>query len=440
MIRPMKTNIVDKTSLCNVILLGLFAVGLGLSSLLVKSRTAIELSEPIPLPGEGLSVRVPTAAGWKSLTEWSYERDNSFTLVSRYSIQGPPIAEVRWQYRLAEKKLPAEDLLREYAGRFSGQAGEIQQMETSLKFYWMHLFPRTSNEDLLLAVAVPAEGRALLLQIRCFTEPLYIRDLFEHLAGGVRIQDDPRREVGNQLAAKLRQGEYGKWLHQISNLPRPFMIGTTGDKPVGYSKTTAFLKDSGQSLPTGLDYEEVLPTGREPGKTASRLRAAEDLSEFVWTTDRLMRRRASQTALHYQPAGFLEIQDSYGRNDSVWPASSALPEILLPAMAWTMAQSAHQTEAVIDVIASAGWIVPAVFSIRNAPQDAVKLDTIQVVVRVDFLHDEKSFEEYYFDSQLNPIGKYEQTPGQVPQLWKPAAQEEILFYFGNLFDKPDKSA
>jgi hypothetical protein len=435
----MKKIVVDKASLCNVVLLGYFALGLGLSSLMVKSRTAIELSAPVELPGEGLSVSVPVGTGWKSLTEWTYERDNSYTLVSAYSIQGPPMAEVRWQYRLAEKSQPAEDLLREYAGHFAGQAGEIQRFESSLTFCWLHLFPRTSDEDLLLAVAVPAEGRALMLQLRSYAEPLYIRELFERLAAAVQIHADPRKEAGNKLTADLPDRIYGSWLRQLSGRPAAFLISPAGAKPIGYSRTAAAQTDPDQSMQTGLDYEEVLPEGREPGKTVSRLRAAEDFSEFVWTTDRLMRRRASQTVLHLRPGGALEIRDSYGRNDTVWPAPSAVPEILLPAVAWAMSQS-DQTEAIVDVIASAGWIVPAVLSTRSTQAALEKIDKTEIVVRIDFLHDNNNFEEYYFDSQQNLIGKYEQMPGQAPRLWKPASREEILFHFGNFFDKPDKSA
>jgi hypothetical protein len=435
----MKTILVDKASLCNVVLLGLFALGLGLSSFLVKSRTAIELSKPIELPGQGLSVRVPAGTGWKSMTEWTYERDNSFTLVSSYSIQGPPIAEVRWQYRLAEKSQPAEDLLQDYVGRFAGQAGEIHRLESTLTFYWRHLFPRTSDEELLLAVAVPAEGRALLLQLRTYAEPLYIQELFERLAADVQIQPDPRQEAGDKLATQLPDRIYGQWLRRISDRPAAFLISPARAKPIGYARTAAAQPNPDPPLPTGLDYEEVLSEGREPGKTVSRLRTAEDFSEFVWTTDRLIRRRASQTILHFRPGGALEIRDSYGRNDTVWPAPSAIPEILLPVAAWAMSQS-DPTEAVVDVIASAGWIVPAVLSTRSAQAALEKIEKTDVVVRVDFLHDANNFEEYYFDAQRNLIGKYEQIPGQAPRLWKPASREEILFHFGNLFDKPDKSA
>lgn len=435
----MKTTTVDKASLCNVMLLGFFALGLALSFLMVRSRTAVDLSAPVKLAGEGISVVLPVGAGWKSLTEWTYERDNSFTLVSAYSIQGPPLAEVRWQYRLAEKPQSAEALLQQYAARFAGQAGEIQQFDCALSFRWIHLFPRTSNEELLLAVAVPADGRVLLLQLRSNIEPLYLRDLFERLAAGVQIDTDPRREAGKKLTDELADQIYPDWLREITAQPAVFLIRGAGPRPVGYSRTMAAQIESEESLRTGLDYEEIQAESRDPGKTSGRFRAAEDGSEFVWITHRIMRSRASQTSLHLQPDRALEIQDSYGRQDTVWPALSAVPEILLPALARAMTRP-DQPEVIVDVIASAGWIVPAVLSQETAEAASETMEQTQVVIRVNFLHDAENFEEYYFDSQGDWIGKYERMPGQTPRLWKKATWEELLFYFGDLFDKPEKSA
>lgn len=435
----MKATTIDKASLCNVALLGFFALGLALSFLMVRSRTDVDLSAPVKLAGEGISVALPVGTGWKTLTEWTYERDNSFTLVSAYSMQGPPLAEVRWQYRLAEKPQSAEDLLRQYAARFSGQAGEIQQFDCALSFRWIHLFPRTSNEELLLAVAVPAEGRVLLLQLRSNIEPLYLRDLFERLAASVQIDTDPRREAGKKLAEELADQIYPDWLREITAQPAVFLIRGTGTPPVGYSRTIAASIEPEESLQTGLDYEEIQAESRDPGKTSGRFRTAEDGSEFVWITNRILRRRASQTSLGLQSDRTLEIRDSYGRQDTVWPSPSAVPEILLPALARAMTRP-DQPDVIVDVIASAGWIVPAILSQETAGAASETMEQTQVVIRVNFLHDAENFEEYYYDSQRNWIGKYERMPGQAPRLWKKATREELLFYFGDLFDKPEKSA
>lgn len=426
----MKFSGFDKASLCNVVLLGLFALGLGLSSLIVHFRTTIVLSEPVELPGEGLSVTVPIGTGWESLTEWTYERDNSFTLVSVFRVQGPPIAEVRWQVRLAERPLSAEELLQYYAGRFPGQAGEIQFFDSSVPFTWMHLFPRISNEELLLAVSVLEGSRVLLLQLRCYAEPLYnISKLFEYLAASVQVHADPRRTQGTKLVNDSTDRFYHNWREDLTDQPMAFLIRSANGSLIGYRKISAVPLNSSDSLQTGLYYEEVFGGNSGSSKMTSQFQAAEDLSEFVWTSTQIIRRKANRTILQRQNDGALKIQDPYGRQDTYWPAPGAAPEILMPVLTRVLLDTS-ESEVIIDVISSNGSIVPTVLSKMNLPAVSEKAESIQYAVKVDFLHEADNYEEYYFDQEMNLIGKYENFPAQTPRLWDRVTEKDLLIHFG----------
>ncbi len=434
----MKLSGTDRAALCNVVLLGFFALGLGLSLLVVNFRTAIVLSQPVELNGEGITVSLPAGTGWQSLPNWTYEQDNSFTLVSVFKIQDRSIAEVRWQLQLAQRPLPAEELLAHYAARFSGQAGEMQRFESSVSFVWMYLFPRAAQEELLLALCPLDSNRVLLLQIRCYAEPLYIRELFEFLAASVAVNPDPRRAEGIRMVQELAQKiQTDGTINPAA--PLSYLIRAADGTPLGYSRITPADSGPDETLPAAFDVTTVLRERNGAGRTVQEFRAAPDLSEFIWNTTRLARRKADQASLHRQPDGTLKIQDSYGRRESYWPAPAAVPEILLPAMARQLMEDSAP-EILIDLIASNGSIVPTALRVINPQEAAVKVDDTRYAVKVDFLHHEDNYEEYYFDAELNPLGKYESFPAQAPRLWIRTTEKELLFHFGNLFDAPPKSA
>lgn len=434
----MKSATIDRAALCNVVLLGLFALGLGLSLLVVQFRTAIVLSEPVVLPGGGLSVSVPVGSGWQSLPDWTYEQDNSFTLVSVFQMNRRPLAEVRWQVQLAEEADSAERLLRRYVERFGGQAGEIRVFEGAVRFAWLYVFPPMGNEELLLAVGVLDQNRVLRLHLRCYAQPLYVEELFEALAASVRVTSSGRREKGTELVHALAEGGYSAWRQALAGPPASYLIRTANGTPIGYARTHAVEADPIDSLESGLDFRMVLRSPGQAEQIVRRFRAAEDLSEFVWVSTRSQRRGADQTVLRRLGDGTLQIQDVYGRREICHPGPSALPEILLPALVGRVAESGPG-DILIDVIAAGGSIVPTAVTKIDPQAASGQMDSARYVVRVDFLHHEDNFEEYYFDSEMRQIGKYEHFPSQASRLWRRATEKELLLHFGNLFDGPAKS-
>lgn len=430
----MKPKTLERTSLAAAFLLLLFACGLGLAMLLVKVRSAVHLSAPISLPGEGLSVVLPLGSGWKALTEWSYEQDNSFALIAIFSPERMPLAEVRWQYRLADKPLSAEELLKQCALRFSGTVSTIEKFEGQLTFYWLFLFPSTDEERMLLAAAVPRQGRALLLQIKGYSDPLYLSELFERLAARAEFHPDPRREVSGRLFEDITERLYPQWLQKLQGQPDIFLLHSTAGTPLGYSRTT--ISDSSAKLDTAIEQEQIYRQIEFP-RIKSRFEASPALTEFVWMTIRQIRRRPAQTLLKRLPDGSVQVEDSYQRKDVFWPAKDTLPEILMPLLARAMLDC-PQSEAVIDIIAPAGQVVPTLISKKTAEQAVESVDRTQYVVKVDFLHHPDNYEEYYFDAQQILLGRLEMFPGQSRRLWKAADKVDLNRFLNPPFLKPDQ--
>ncbi len=89
-----------------IALLGLFIVALLIARLIVASKSALILSEPIKLTQAGLSVSMPAGNDWKSEKQWKYH-ENSFSLSSGFALgPGRPTAWAHCRYLLAARRRP----------------------------------------------------------------------------------------------------------------------------------------------------------------------------------------------------------------------------------------------------------------------------------------------------------------------------------------------
>lgn len=389
--------------------------------LLVKLRSAVALSDPIALPGEGLSVVLPVGPGWKTLNEWTYEQDNRFALIAVYSLQGALPIEVRWQYCLAEMPASPESLLQQIAARFTGAVTPIKKFEGPLPFYQIHMFSRTDGEQMLLAAAVPQEGRALLLQLKSYSDSSYLPELFEQLAAHVQFHPDPRRQAGSRLFEELSQQFYPRWLEALSRQSELFVLTSPAGRMLGYSKTA--VSSSSGRLQAAIEQEQIFRQTDSP-RVLSRFESTNDLTEFTWTTVRQVRRRPIQTQLRRQSDGSLQIEDTFQRQEIIWPVKNAVPEFLLPLAARAMLEF-EETQAALDIIASSGQVVPVLISRSDAQGSSEIPEQTKFAVKIDFLHHSENYEEYYFDAEQNLLAWFEALPGQPSRLWKTASEADI---------------
>jgi hypothetical protein len=116
-----------------------------------------------------------------------------------------------------------------------------------------------------------------------------------------------------------------------------------------------------------------------------------------------------------------------------------VPEILLPFYVWHFAQSSYE-RALSDLISAAGLIVPTELTRLDAASSRIKSESVKYVIKADFLHDPQNFEEYYFDAEGNLLGKYENYADLQNRLWEKSTMKQIIFYFGDLFQSPEKVA
>lgn len=96
-----KTYDIRKIEGDKIALLGLFIVALLIAHIIVVSKSALVLSEPITLTHTGLSVSMPAGNGWKSEKQWR-DQENGFFLSSSFALgSSRPTAWAQCRYLLA---------------------------------------------------------------------------------------------------------------------------------------------------------------------------------------------------------------------------------------------------------------------------------------------------------------------------------------------------
>lgn len=120
----------NKYSPAELTLLGVFAIGLLLSFLLVANRKHIPLSSPIAAPFDGLKNSIPSGRGWRPYEKWKFSHDqNAFILMSILNKSPLEVAAVIWKYYLP----PAEIDIEEIISRKSLEGGYVKVKKGTAK-------------------------------------------------------------------------------------------------------------------------------------------------------------------------------------------------------------------------------------------------------------------------------------------------------------------
>ena len=148
-----------------IALLGLFVMALLTARFVVGLRSAILLSEPIPLPGEGISMSVPVGNGWQSDGRW-VRREGLLTLASNFPVgASEPTAGVFCRYLTTAEPTTAQARFEREAVRARGNLVQIGEMQTEmLIFTWA----RIEGQDIpvmFVGIAILPDGGQLDISV-----------------------------------------------------------------------------------------------------------------------------------------------------------------------------------------------------------------------------------------------------------------------------------
>jgi hypothetical protein len=173
-----------------IALLGLFVAALLTARLVVGLRSALVLSEPIPLPGTGLSMSVPMGNGWQSEGEWS-NRDGVVALRSSFSLGGgEPTAGVICRHLVTTETTTPRLRFEREAGKVNGDIMEINEKRTDMLIIeWAHVKGRESSLTMFLGTAVlPDDGQLDIEVIEITGDAKQAEQVFNRVVESVNLR------------------------------------------------------------------------------------------------------------------------------------------------------------------------------------------------------------------------------------------------------------
>ena len=429
----------DKKAFAIIYFYGLFALGLVFAQVMVQARSKIQLSRPIRLTEQGLSVSLPQGPGWQILNRWKYDRNNSYLLNSQYTIKQYTIAQVRWQYRLADRPAPPETLLDQYLARFSLPHQQISHISEGTNFVWTPLYPSEGQEEVAIGLTVLEPGRTLLLEVQVRNQPMLAEQLFLELAKSVQYKSSQFDQTGRWLTEAVQAWDSDP----EGPLKHPsFLISDTSGEKIGYSITRSpDHTQPGSDWKLQTETTCFIQSGRLTEQYREQLFVDPFLSNLDWNCvyQGSRFRQPVQYRMTSLEDGSLRQEDSNGNERILWPRLCTIPDSLVP-LTVTLMLNQDTDKVLIDVVSCRGEVVPTLIKKIPLSEAGARASNLHTAVRVDYLHTEENYEELYFDENGVLIGKLEVIPNHRPRVWETATEEEILFHFGNLFDRPEQSA
>lgn len=149
-----------------IALLGLFVAALLTARFVVGLRSALVLSEPIPLPPAGLSVSVPMGNGWQSEGKWGYLNGAAALGSSFFFGGGEPTALVICRYLATPETTTARMWFEQEAAEANGDIMKVDEMPTDmLIFEWASVKGRENSLTMFLGTANLPDGGQLDIKV-----------------------------------------------------------------------------------------------------------------------------------------------------------------------------------------------------------------------------------------------------------------------------------
>ena len=157
---------IRRYSAAEMVLLGIFALGLLGASSVVRYRNRIRLSEPIELKLGGVSVSLPTGGGWQHWDQWQYNKREDVNALGGHLLVGGKVgAIVQWRYMAIFDSLMPEDRLSMRVGTDELEIVEAGQIQAEVAMDWVQGRLRGRLEEIFLGTARVGQGAIVELEV-----------------------------------------------------------------------------------------------------------------------------------------------------------------------------------------------------------------------------------------------------------------------------------
>lgn len=430
----MDTQELKRYPAAEVVLLGVFALGLLLSLIVVKVRSHIGLAEPVALSFGGLAAPLPQGAGWQAVDGWRYERDNSFVLLGLMQQGGQPAMTVRWRYALCDEPIEPAAQLRQRADSAAARLTLLGETGGELAMTYGRIESPNSDESYLMGAADLQHARRLELYIAFRNQDAaYAEAVFEALAGGVRVSACPLQAVGAEHVAAFYRTRLRLLADGDASRESGMLLKDAAARPLGYTVERVFVHHDADDADDGhlRLTTRLFETAGRRSESDVWLSFTDDAFSWSSQTQDSRQSRPRTGQIRGNTAGRISVQSSEVKR-MLQRTPMMLAEPLTGAFAAGLPEDA--AEMVIDVLTDAGVVVPTRIGRIDVADAHVRSEQAQRIIRLEYLHAENTFEELVLNADGVLLGRFEQMPPLPPRLWEAAGFEQLGRTFGSQFE------
>jgi len=420
---------VKRYSLVEIVLLAIFMFGLLTAHLIVKLRAKVVLSDLISLPGSGLSVSMPASPGWERTAAWQYEEsENSMMLLGQFRQPSRGTMGVHWRYVFSTPDGSERELLEQKAQKISAV---IQSFDTTGQecpmVYARLLLSSSPQEEVYMGIIRLDFNRSVELLVKSHgLNGYYGENVLKSVAGSIQYRPLQEAADGHTLMDAFLQVQA-----RLPRRPLPdeaFLIkDAAAGKNLGYYYARHSLSDNNGQWRCRMQVRQFEYNALE---LESELWLDPLEKNYRWKTDLSNPRTEGSLVYEIAPdiSGTLLVTCNAKEVKTFPPGQFFLPEPLLTELAYALLQSEYDG-VIVDVLAARGQLVPVHLTKLSPEKAKAKSESVESVVRIDFLYHPDSYEELLFDHSQNLLGKFEQQPGRRPRIWDAVSIEALQDIF-----------
>lgn len=426
-----------------VALLLLFIAALLIARLIVISRSAITLSEPIRLDYGGLSVSIPTGNGWQNGEKWKYQ-ENAFVIGS-FLTTGPDnvSALVSCRYQLMPSTDTTEALFEEKASAVGGVIADKGQLEKSransagdtIIIDWVHVkTPKTLFDTFFGVAQMPSRHQLDIEVYQGVGETDLAEEVFKAVVNSLEFTDTRLLENGHKVVTEIKTRGLDSFLgahvpeaSSLSNRNREafFLIKDTSENPIGFTMDVLGSRFApAPEMPRNDDVPaDAAPKtqlnmlaanfyyirSRYDNRQAALFQSDNSFDKFVWKSETHTSSGSSGTEMILDKEGIMTVRKVGRRPEEKLCQISfaAIPDIL-GELIFSQMLDGNQKEIFIDIISNDSDIIPAFISRIEKPQSAASqhgkssaafVEDSAYAFRVNLLNGKGFSEQVYLDSQ-----------------------------------------
>jgi hypothetical protein len=215
-----KTYNIRKIGGDKIALLGLFIVSLLLARIIVVSKSAILLSETIPLTDTGLSVSMPDGNGWKSEKKWSSD-ENGFSIRSIFALSSrSPSAEARCRYVKVNETIHLQGLFEYKAFEVKGKIVKVDQIyNDTLTFDWALIVNPKISLIFIFGTAKLSHNSQFNIEVQHINnDPEMAEQVFKKIVKNLNFQDNQLLVTGTAVDKITKLPERAEYTLQTNKI------------------------------------------------------------------------------------------------------------------------------------------------------------------------------------------------------------------------------